>query len=172
MARSLNRAQLIGNLTRDPELRYTPNGTAVCSFGLATNRSWKTETGEKREEADFHNIVAWNKLAEICSQFLAKGRKVYVEGRLSTRKWNAQDGTQRSTTEIVISDMIILDPRRLDQEKVSEEQGSVKEKPNMESNSVSTDKKAENKKIDVKQSKTIPKEETKEEDVSSNDIPF
>ena len=112
MARSLNRVQLIGNLTRDPELRYTPNGTAVCSFGLATNRSWKTDTGEKREEAEFHNIVSWNKLAELCSQFLVKGRKVFVEGRLQTRSWNAQDGTARQRTEIIISDMILLDSRR------------------------------------------------------------
>ncbi len=109
MARSLNRVQLIGNLTRDPELRYTPAGTAVCSFGIATNRSWTTESGEKRDEADFHRIVAWNKLAELCSQFLTKGKKVYVEGRLTTRNWNAQDGTQKSTTEIIISDMILLD---------------------------------------------------------------
>ena len=112
MARSLNRAQLIGNLTRDPELRYTPNGTAVCSFGLATNRSWKTDSGEKHDEAEFHNIVAWNKLAELCSQFLVKGRKVFVEGRLATRTWTAQDGTQRNRTEIVISDMILLDSSR------------------------------------------------------------
>ncbi len=109
MARSLNRVQLIGNLTRDPELRYTPAGTAVCSFGIATNRSWTTESGEKRDEADFHRIVAWNKLAELCSQFLTKGKKVFVEGRLSTRNWNAQDGTQKTTTEIIISDMILLD---------------------------------------------------------------
>jgi single-strand DNA-binding protein len=112
MARSLNRAQLIGNLTRDPELRYTPNGTAVCSFGLATNRSWKTDAGEKHDEAEFHNIVAWNKLAELCSQFLVKGRKVYVEGRLATRTWTGQDGAQRNRTEIVISDMILLDSNR------------------------------------------------------------
>jgi single-strand DNA-binding protein len=112
MARSLNRVQLIGNLTRDPELRYTPNGTAVCSFGLATNRSWKTDAGEKHDEAEFHNIVAWNKLAELCSQFLVKGRKVYVEGRLATRTWTAQDGAQRNRTEIVISDMILLDSNR------------------------------------------------------------
>lgn len=111
MARSLNRVQLIGNLTRDPELRYTPTGTAVCSFGLATNRSWKTESGEKHDEAEFHNIVSWNKLAELCSQFLVKGRKVYVEGRLSTRTWTGQDGAQRNRTEIVISDMILLDSR-------------------------------------------------------------
>jgi single-strand DNA-binding protein len=111
MARSLNRAQLISNLTRDPELRYTPNGSAVCTFGLATNRTWTTDSGEKREEADFHNIVAWNKLAELCSQFLAKGRKVFVEGRLSTRSWTSQDGQQKSKTEIIIDDMIILDSK-------------------------------------------------------------
>jgi single-strand DNA-binding protein len=112
MARSLNRVQLIGNLTRDPELRYTPSGTAVCSFGLATNRSWKTDAGEKHDEAEFHNIVSWNKLAELCSQFLVKGRKVYVEGRLATRTWTGQDGAQRNRTEIVISDMILLDSNR------------------------------------------------------------
>ena len=111
MAKSLNRAQLIGNLTRDPELRYTPSGAAVCSFGLATNRSWTTDTGEKHEEPEFHKIVSWNKLAELCSQFLVKGRKVYVEGRLSTRNWTGQDGQQRSTTEVVIDDMILLDSR-------------------------------------------------------------
>jgi len=110
--RSLNKAQLIGNLTRDPELRYTPQGTAVCTFGLATNRQWTTDTGEKREEADFHRVVAWNKLAELCAQLLTKGRKVYIEGRLQTRSWTAQDGTQRQTTEIVTSDMILLDSRR------------------------------------------------------------
>ncbi|HUD44792.1 MAG TPA: single-stranded DNA-binding protein [Patescibacteria group bacterium] len=111
MARSLNRVQLIGNLTRDPELRYTPSGTAVCSFSLATNRSWTTDTGEKHEEADFHRIVAWNKLAELCSQFLVKGRKVYVEGRLSTRNWTTQDNQPRTTTEVVIDDMILLDSK-------------------------------------------------------------
>ena len=109
MARSLNRVQLIGNLTRDPELRYTPNGNGVCTFSIATNRSWTTDSGEKREEVDFHRIVAWNKLAELCSQFLTKGRKVYVEGRLSTRNWTGQDGSQKSTTEVVIDDMILLD---------------------------------------------------------------
>lgn len=111
-ARSLNRVQLIGNLTRDPELRYTPQGTAVCTFGLATNRSWTMDSGEKREETEFHRIVSWNKLAELCSQLLVKGRKIYVEGRLSTRTWTGQDGAQRTTTEVVIDDMILLDSRR------------------------------------------------------------
>jgi single-strand DNA-binding protein len=103
---------LIGNLTRDPELRYTPQGTAVCTFGLATNRQWVTESGEKKDEAEFHRLVAWAKLAEICSQLLTKGKKVYVEGRLQTRSWQGQDGTQRQSTEIVISDMVILDSKR------------------------------------------------------------
>jgi len=111
MTRSLNKVELIGNLTRDPELRYTPQGTAVCTFGLATNRSWTTDSGEKKEEVEFHRIVAWNKLGELCGQLLSKGRKVYVEGRLQTRKWSGQDGVERTTTEIVINDMIILDSR-------------------------------------------------------------
>jgi len=111
-SRSLNKVQLIGNLTRDPELRYTPTGAAVCTIGLATNRSWTTEAGEKKEETEFHRVVAWNKLAELCSQLLAKGRKIYVEGRLRTNQWQGQDGSQRSTTEVVIEDMIILDSKR------------------------------------------------------------
>jgi len=111
MARSLNKAMLIGNLTRDPEMRYTPQGTAVCTFGVATNRSWTTDSGEKKEDVEFHNIVAWNKLAEICAQLLKKGRKVFVEGRLSTRTWQGQDGAQRNRTEIVITDMVILDKK-------------------------------------------------------------
>lgn len=111
-SRSLNKVSLIGNLTRDPELRYTPSGAAVCTIGLATNRYWTTEAGEKKEETEFHRVVAWNKLAELCSQLLTKGRKVYVEGRLRTSAWQAQDGSQRNTTEIVIEDMILLDSRR------------------------------------------------------------
>lgn len=113
-SRSLNKVTLIGNLTRDPELRYTPTGAAVCTIGLATNRSWVTDSGEKKEETEFHRVVAWNKLAELCSQLLAKGRKVYVEGRLRTSAWQATDGSQRTSTEIVIEDMIVLDSKRPD----------------------------------------------------------
>ena len=109
MARSLNRATLIGNLTRDPELRYTPQGTAVCTFTVATNRQWKTESGEQKDDAEFHRVVAWDKLAEICGQMLTKGVRVFVEGRIQTRKWEGQDGQTRYTTEIVISDMLLLD---------------------------------------------------------------
>ena len=109
---SLNKVLLIGNLTRDPELRYTPSGAAVCSFGLATNRVYTASDGTKKEEAEFTKIVSWNKLAELCSQLLTKGRKIYVEGRLRTNTWQAQDGSSRSTTEVVIEDMIILDSRK------------------------------------------------------------
>lgn len=109
-SRSWNRVELIGNLTRDPELRYTPNGAAVCTFGLATNRTFVSE-GERREEVDFHRLVAWNKLAELCSQLLKKGMKVFISGRLQTRSWEGQDGQTRQVTEIVIEDMIILTPK-------------------------------------------------------------
>lgn len=105
-ARSLNKVILIGNLTRDPEMRYTPAGTAVCTFGLATNREWVDASGQKQEGAEFHNIVAWTKLAEICSQLLFKGRKAYVSGRIQTRSWTGQDGLERNKTEIVIDEMI------------------------------------------------------------------
>jgi single-strand DNA-binding protein len=122
--RSLNKVQLIGNLTRDPELRYTPQGTAVCTFGLATNRSWVTsDGGERQEEAEFHRIVAWQKLAELCAQLLFKGRKAYVEGRLQTRNWTGKDGQERTTTEIVIDNMIVLDSRR------KEESGDMSAEP-------------------------------------------
>ena len=111
MAKSLNKVQLIGNLTRDPELKYTPSGAAVCTFSVATNRQWTTDQGEKKDEADFHRCVAWNKLAEICGQLLKKGRKVYVEGRLQTRSWQDASGVTKYMTEIVISDMILLDSK-------------------------------------------------------------
>lgn len=107
-SRSLNKVLLIGNLTRDPELRYTPSGAAVCTFGLATNRQWNTEDGQKKEEAEFHNIVAWTRLAEICAQYLTRGKQAYVEGRLSTREWEGQDGQKRRTTEIIASEVIFL----------------------------------------------------------------
>lgn len=111
-SRSLNKVLLIGNLTRDPELKYTPTGAAVCTIGLATNRSWTTEAGEKREEVEYHRLVAWGKLAELCSQLLGKGRKIYIEGRIQSRKWTGQDGQERTTVEIVMDDMMILDSKR------------------------------------------------------------
>jgi len=104
-------AVIIGNLVRDPEMRYTPGGHAVTSFSVATNRSWVSD-GTEKEEVEFHNVVAWNKLAELCSQLLSKGRKVYIQGRLQTRSWDDQNGNKRYRTEIVAEDMVILDSRR------------------------------------------------------------
>ena len=110
--RSLNKVMLIGNLTRDPNLRYTPNGTGVCSFSIATNRSWTpADGGEKQEKVEYHNIVAWSKLADICGQLLHKGDKTYVEGRLQTRDWKGDDGQDRKTTEIVIDNMMLISSR-------------------------------------------------------------
>jgi single-strand DNA-binding protein len=106
--KSLNKVILIGNLTRDPELRYTPNGSAVTGFSIATNRTWKDSTGQQKEEVDFHRIVAWTKLAEICSQYLHKGTKVYIEGRLQNHKYTDKQGQEKSVTEIIANDMIIL----------------------------------------------------------------
>ncbi len=166
MARSLNRVQLIGNLTRDPELRYTPSGTAVCSFSIATNRNWTTDSGEKKEEVEFHRIVAWNKLAELCSQFLTKGRKVYVEGRLTTRNWTAQDGTQKQTTEIIISDMILLDSRRNGEEARTEEEEEIEE-PQGEQPEEKTEKKTP-----AKSKKQEEPETQKEDEIVPDDIPF
>jgi single-strand DNA-binding protein len=111
MSRSVNKVLLIGNLTRDPELRYTPQSNAVASFVIATNREWNTD-GVKKEVVDFHNIVAWNKLAELCGQLLTKGSKVYVEGRLQTRDWMDDSGTKKYKTEVVIDEMIILSSKR------------------------------------------------------------
>ncbi len=110
-ARSLNKVMLIGNLTRDPEMRYTNSGTPVVTFGMATNKSWKDTNGEAKELAEFHNIVAWNKMAEICQQLLAKGMKIYVEGSLNTRSWEAEDGSTRYKTEVRVEDMILLDSK-------------------------------------------------------------
>ncbi len=185
MARSLNKVQLIGNLTRDPELRYTPNGKAVCSFGIATNRYWTTENGEKKEEADFHSIVAWGKLAEICSQFLAKGRKAYVEGRLQTRSWTGQDGIQKSRTEVVIDDMILLDSKGFaaGASAANPSTGSGRDSSAGEKEQKPVKATAKHKKEDpsspdkVSEPVEEAKEETvpvgnKDEEVSPDDIPF
>lgn len=110
MAMNLNKAMIIGNVTRDPEGRTTPSGQTVCSFGVATNRRWKDQqSGELKEQVEFHNIVAWSRLAETCKQYLKKGSKVYIEGRLQTRTWEDQAGQKRNRTEIVAETMIMLD---------------------------------------------------------------
>jgi single-strand DNA-binding protein len=110
MNKSVNKVFLVGRLTRNPELRHTTTNKAVCAFGLATNRTRKMETGEKQpEEADFHRIVAWDKLAEFCDQYLRKGRMIHVEGRLQNRTYTGQDGIEKYTIEIVAEELMILD---------------------------------------------------------------
>ncbi len=108
---NLNKAMIIGNLTRDPEIRTTPSGTSVVSFTVATNFVWTDTNGQRQERAEFHNIVAWRKLADICGQYLRKGSKVYIEGRLQTRSWDDQNGNKRYITEIIAENMIMLDSK-------------------------------------------------------------
>lgn len=128
-ARSLNKVILIGNLTRDPEMRYTNSGTPVVTFGMATNKSWKDASGDTKELAEFHNIVAWNKMAEICQQLLAKGMKVYIEGSLNTRTWEGEDGVTKYKTEIRVNDMILLDNKGKQGAGMDSTEGSKEEKP-------------------------------------------
>ncbi len=108
---NLNKAFIIGNLTRDPELKTLPSGASVATFGVATNRTWKNQSGEKQEDTQFHNIVLFGRQAEIAQQYLTKGSSVFIEGRIQTRVWDAQDGSKKSKTEIV-AERMQLGPRR------------------------------------------------------------
>ncbi len=170
MTRSLNKVILIGNLTRDPEIRYTPSGVARAVFGLATNRNWTTDSGEKKDEVEFHNIVVWNKLAELCSQYLSKGRKVYVEGRIQTRKWTTPENEEKRIVEIVVSDILFLDPKGAEGGQSSEAYNATSNIA-QEPSSVDTfdpdevDANVEVKKVDKKAKKV-------KEEVGDDDIPF
>jgi single-strand DNA-binding protein len=108
---SLNKVLLIGRLGKDPETRYTPDGAPVASFSLATSENWTDKSGTRQERTEWHNIVAWNKLADICKQFLAKGRQVYIEGRIQTREYTDREGIKRRITEIIASQMVMLGSR-------------------------------------------------------------
>jgi single-strand DNA-binding protein len=112
MSRGLNKVMIIGRLGRDPEMRYTPSGKPVTTFVVATSRSWNTSDGQRRSETEWFNVVAWGNLAEICKQFLVKGKQVYIEGRLQTRHWEDSEGNKHSATEIVANEMIMLGDRR------------------------------------------------------------
>jgi len=112
MGRGLNKVMIIGYLGRDPEMRYTPSGRPVTSFSVATSRSWTSADGERREETEWFNVVAWGNLAEICKAHLSKNQQVYVEGRLQTRGWEDEDGKKHFRTELVASEMILLGDRR------------------------------------------------------------
>lgn len=112
MTRGLNKVLIIGRVGRDPEMRYTPSGRPVTTFSVGATRSWNTSEGERKSETEWFNVVAWSTLAEICKQYLVKGRLVYLEGRLQTRNWEDQEGHRHTSTEIVANEMIMLDDRR------------------------------------------------------------
>ena len=114
-SRSLNKVLLIGHLGKDPEVSYTASGVAVARFSIATNEKWKDQEGNAQERTEWHNIVAWRKLAEICGQYIKKGSKVYIEGRIQTRSWDDKNtGVKRYTTEIIADDLIMLDAKGVD----------------------------------------------------------
>lgn len=153
-SRSINKVVLLGNLTRDPELKYTPAGTAVCTFGIATNRAWTTTDGQTKEEAQYHRIVAWQKLAELCSKLLTKGRKVYLEGRITYRDYTDKNGQPRHITEIVLDDFIVFGDGKKNEK--GEEEG-MHAQPTQESTPQPTE--------DQRSTQT-------DEDVNPDDIPF
>lgn len=147
----LNKVMIIGRLTRDPESRTTPNGQNVASFGVATNRVWKDKEGNRQEKVEYHNVVSWGRLADICSQYLHKGSRLYLEGRLQTREWEGQDGIKRYRTEIIADNMIMLDTKAAAPQVVAPQEPASEPTPESE--------------------EETPKE-PKEEEVKVEDIPF
>lgn len=150
-SRSINRVILLGNLTRDPELKHTPGGTAVCTFGLATNRTWTTADGQTKEEAQYHRIVAWQKLAELCAKLLVKGKKVYLEGRITYRDYTTKEGVKKTVAEIVLDDFIVFNEGK-------RAEGPAEETP--------TDDFAMDEPLDISLSNSS------KDDVGPDDIPF
>lgn len=164
-----NQAIILGNLTRDPELRNTPNGQTVANFGMATNRRWTDKNGEKQEAAEFHNVVCWGKLAEIAGQILHKGGKALVVGRLQTRSWDGQDGVKRSTTEIVASELSALSPK-------GSEGSYSRPAAGVTGSATSADRQAsageENQDSSATPAKSTPKKSTAADEINLDDIPF
>jgi len=156
--RDLDKVLIIGNLTRDPESRFTPSGQSVASFAVATNRRWKGQDGEVKDSVEYHDVVAWGKLAEIAEKILKKGRRAYIEGRLQTRSWEGQDGVKRNKTEIVAADIIVLDKKGAE-----EDLGTIGTEP---ADSFSSEDRP---KVSDKKD-TKPTEES--EEVNLDDIPF
>lgn len=158
MAKDFNQAIVMGNLTRDPELRSTPNGQSVASFSVATNRSWLDTNGKKKDAVEYHDIVAWGKLAELVSNYLSKGRKVLVVGRLQTRNWDGQDGSKRQKTEIIATDINFVD-------KMGEAVAQTTDTPVKEKSSQTPKTKA-------KKDEDVVIEDTDGEEINLDDIPF
>ncbi len=167
-SRSLNRVILLGNLPRDPELKYTPAGAPVCTFGVATNRYWTTAEGQTKEETQYHRIVAWHKLAELCSKLLTKGRKVYLEGRIAYRSFIGKDGQQRNITEIVLDDFIVFGDGR----RVLTEEGEEPAQDIAGLNEVQETKPIKEPAEEPKKKKKTKATSDEEEVVNPDDIPF
>ncbi|MEA1937034.1 MAG: single-stranded DNA-binding protein [Patescibacteria group bacterium] len=162
---NFNKAIVVGNVTRDPEIRTTPSGQNVASIGVATNRVWNTASGEKQEKTEFHNIVAWGKLAEICGQYLTKGQLVLFEGRMETRSWEGQDGVKKYKTEIIAENMQ-MGPRTRSQENSGGSYQNPVEKKNENASSPQTE---------APKQQPAPQENKKasgEEEIKIEDIPF
>lgn len=132
MSRGLNKVMIIGHLGRDPEMRYTPSGRPVTTFTVATSRSWNTVDGERHQETEWFNVVAWGNLAEICKQYLTKGQQVYIEGRLQTRHWEDKEGNKHSSVEIVANEMMMLGDRR-DSSNAEKHSGESVDEPELPS---------------------------------------
>jgi len=162
---SLNRAELIGNLTRDPETRSLPSGQTVCSFAIATNRRWKDKDGNQKEDTQYHEITVWGRLGELAATMLAKGKKVYVEGRLQTNSWEGGDGAKRSRTEIVAENFIPLSPKDGASPALrTSEEGIGVEEPKGDKKKKTDDK-------DGKAAKA-PDETSEANEINLDDIPF
>ncbi len=171
MARSFNQAIIMGNLTRDPELRTTPGGQSVASFAVATNRSWQDASGEKKEAVDFHEVVAWGKLGELANQYLSKGRKVLVVGRLQNNSWE-KDGVKRTRTEIIASDISFLDSRGADGATGTGSSIGT-DRPAPEAENQDPDAKSDAKTKKAKKSDDVVIEDLDEkDDINLDEIPF
>ena len=121
MTRGLNKVMLIGRLGHEPEMRYTPSGRPLTKFQLAVNRSWKSADGEKKTETEWFNVVTWGKLAEICNQYLSKGQQVYIEGRLHSRQWQDEEGSNHSSVEVIAQEMLMLNSKSGEQDSEPDE---------------------------------------------------
>ncbi len=166
-SRSLNKVMIIGNLSRDPVIKETANGATVCTFGIATNTAWKNESGELQERTEFHNIVSWNKLAEICAQILSVGMLVYVEGEIRTRSWDDENGVRHYRSEVRVSDMKLLDNKGKSGVGIEEATEDYGKKEDNNNENKEDEKEVKKEKI-VKEKKV----EDKEEDVDPEDMPF
>ncbi len=167
--RCVNKVILIGNLTRDPELRYTPEGVAVCTFGVATNRSWLTSDGQKKEEVQYHRIVAWQKLAELCAKILTKGKKVYLEGRITYRTYTGKDNQEKNITEIVLDDFVSFDNRNKKEEVVVDVETKEKSNSKTQQEDNKQEKEQQN---DYSEQNLNTDSSINQEDVNPEDIPF